>query len=123
MGILYPRALVLLQFVLDLRLENRLSQWVPAGWEGAVGLGGRAIAGNLGLGGALDGVATHTVAVRPQRVRVVKNGYREADEASVTLDYGVFPFDPRLARAIAMEVHLGTVGSAWEDLAVNRQII
>lgn len=47
--------------------------------------------------------------ITPQTVSIERNGPNVADEATVTIDYRDMPFDPRLLRACAIEVTLGTV--------------
>ena len=52
---------------------------------------------------------TVDVIVIPYECTWKKNGIREADRLSLKLFYSDFPFDPRLVRACAMELILGTV--------------
>ena len=45
----------------------------------------------------------------PRKANVDLSGYRQAATFDFTLDYAALPIDPRVVRAAAVEVHLGTV--------------
>jgi hypothetical protein len=45
----------------------------------------------------------------PKTARVELNGYRQASTFTITMDYRYLPIDPRLLRAAAIDIHLGTV--------------
>lgn len=47
----------------------------------------------------------------PKSASVSLNSYRQASQFSMTLDWRMMPIDPRLIRALGVEIHLGTVSS------------
>lgn len=130
MPVYYPRAVAVLTFILDNPADEKVAPFLPQGW--ADGLPAALQAGadlveqfSNGLAGALNaflglsGPATHTVAVIPDRLRVEKNGYDEADSIDLEIDQANFPFDPRVARAIRIEAFLGNVGGVNDPLPLT----
>src|SRR3990167_1863 len=63
-------------------------------------------------GGSSDDELTWQIgAVLPQSCSVERNGIRAADTFKVELPFHDFPFDPRLVRAIGVEVYVGAVSA------------
>src|SRR3990167_868395 len=63
-------------------------------------------------GGSSDDELTWQIgAVLPQSCSVERNGIRAADTFKVELPFHDFPFDPRLVRAIGVEVYVGVVSA------------
>lgn len=115
MSVLYPRAVVRLAFLLDpgmtsgerdalARAENLARQY----------LGVSKITSHL-----MDWNTAQMVTVTPLRVSLRRNPYQEADACDIDLPYSVFPFDPRLARAVAVEVHLGQAVDATSAMEIG----
>lgn len=45
----------------------------------------------------------------PYDCSVTLNSYREADQASITIPFKALPFDPRILRAVAIQIFMGTI--------------
>lgn len=56
-----------------------------------------------------DGLTWQIGSILPARCTVERNGIRSADTFSVALPWTDFPFDPRLVRAIGVELYVGVV--------------
>ena len=54
---------------------------------------------------------TATVEVESKSFTLKENGFREADELTVTIDWRLFPCDPRIIRSIIIELHSGLLSS------------
>lgn len=67
-----------------------------------------------------DGDPTpHPLLVRPISVDIESNSVREADRATIELDYRDFPFDPRAIRFAQATVHMGDVGLSDRPLPAD----
>lgn len=54
--------------------------------------------------------------ILPRTVEIDRNGIREADKCSIEFDHRDAPFDPRIIRAVGVEVTLGVVSAEdWAD--------
>lgn len=69
---------------------------------------GTASARPLILRGAVDNM-TAILSRVPRTGRIELNGYRQAHKWNFEFDYRDFPIDPRVVRAIGIEIYLGTV--------------
>ncbi len=49
--------------------------------------------------------------IQPRAVSVARNGFREADTATIELDWKDVPFDPRVVRACGVEILLGVISA------------
>jgi len=70
------------------------------------------------------------VGILPRQVEIERNGFRTADTASATIDWADVPFDPRILRAAAAEIVIGTVtddeyqrGLAGERDPISGQLV
>lgn len=59
----------------------------------------------------------------PKTCSVEMPGYRQANKFSVTLEYKDFPIDPRVMRAIDVEVHLGAIEAGKFGLGITENIL
>ena len=67
------------------------------------------------------GEATAAYTVVPRSVEIERNNVREADVATVEIDYRDLPLDPRTVRAILVAIFLGDAGSPTRDLDLNAE--
>lgn len=59
---------------------------------------------------------SYVVGVVPQRANIELAGYRQAGKWSADLPFRDFPFDPRILRSCAAEIHLGCISDAdWGE--------
>lgn len=58
---------------------------------------------------------TYTLELLPQTANVRLNNYKEADEFDISFDYRIFPFDPRVIRAIQVSIHIENMGSLVDN--------
>ncbi|MBI1234896.1 MAG: hypothetical protein GC208_10385 [Alphaproteobacteria bacterium] len=102
--IYYPRALASLAFALEAELPAA-ALVIPKAWAA--------------FEEALPAtpLSSHRVTVLPRRMRIARNPYNQADTCSLSFDYRHFPFDPRIARAVAMECHIGDAGGLHEGFS------
>lgn len=63
------------------------------------------------LQGAQDGL-TQILSIIPKSCTVEMLGYRQAWKWNLTLPFKDFPFDPRVLRAVGVEIHFGTVSAS-----------
>jgi hypothetical protein len=63
-----------------------------------------------GLEASDDDARTIGIDVLPLDSRIMRNGLMEADEAEVTFDHRTVPVDPRVLRAVFLDLVIGTVG-------------
>ena len=61
------------------------------------------------------------VSIIPRTAQVVRNSYRRADEAKVTIPYGRIPLDPRIIRMGTIQIFAGSI--APKDFAATMGII
>lgn len=108
--VFYPRVVAYLQFVLDdpaieLVPTTELSPFEKSEEEATP-------------------LPPHTVQVIPNRMRLSRNAYDEADTIELDVHYSAFPFDPRAARAIRIMVHMGVVdGPDGEFLSGEENLV
>jgi len=119
----YPRAEVVLGFVLDYPFEARSANFTL---QNFAGFGAAALDALDALRRRFPEIAerfdaniAHLVRVAPQELHITRNPYTAADECKIKIDYRHFPFDPRIARAVAVECHLGTAPSIDAPFIAN----
>jgi len=61
--------------------------------------------------------------ILPKTCSVEMPGYRQANKFSLTLEYKDFPIDPRVMRAIDVEVHLGAVEAGKFGRGITENIL
>jgi len=90
---------------------------LPAGWQTAQDDSARGPEAwrELSAGGAYSAVAV----VRPSRVRIERTPHREPDTATITIPWAVLPIDPRVVRALGVEVFAAAITPA-ERAAAER---
>ncbi|MCC6546208.1 hypothetical protein IT570_03480 [Candidatus Sumerlaeota bacterium] len=121
MAVYYPRAVIRFLFQLDRRVDALVAALLPPGWEKFAQAAGSVVNAAAASNGVLQG--DYMVDVVPQRLRVKCNSYHEADEAFATIDFARFPFDPRIAKAVTMQIHMGAVGSVDEKLKLSKKTL
>jgi hypothetical protein len=118
----YPRAIVRLTFLLASPSPASLLPYpanVPTGWLSFLAPGISLVGGVLDLLQSLASPIPYSVQVVPKRLVVRRTPYREADTATVEVDYRNFPFDPRVARAVAMVAYIGQGRDANDPLDIS----
>lgn len=111
--IYYPRALASLSFALEGELPAA-SLVLPRSWAAIEEISPPPV------------LQSHPVTVLPKWLRITRNPYNQADTCSLKIDYRHFPFDPRIARAVAMECHIGNSGGVnerFDPLAGDGQFV
>lgn len=110
MSVIYPSALAVLRVRLDERVPGEPLATAAVGEPGLAGAGSvlTAALGPVGIVGPGDPFS-YVEGVKPSRVVVHRRSYREADEATVVFAAEYLPLDPRMVRAVAVDVYLGSV--------------
>lgn len=124
MTIYYPRASVTLGFILDYPAEARIDNFV---FDNLAGFGSGALESLRRrfpeIAARFDANLAHIVTVSPHEIQHTIHPYTQADTCRIKIDYRNFPFDPRLARAVAVEVHLGTAPSIDAPFDTNQSTL
>lgn len=66
-----------------------------------------------------DGRTFRVEGLIPRSANVTRNGVRTADTASLELAFDDFPFDPRVVRALGVQIYLGTLSPEEFDAGVR----
>lgn len=83
----------------------------PAGWQQLVMPSSSASSNQSPDAAPIEDRVSYAIQIVPLNAAVHLNPYSEADECKLRFDYSAFPFNPQIARAVRVGVHMGNVPS------------